>query len=415
MPPPAPHRTGGRVLPKHSGAALCSAAVRPIVIIVSVVFTVACSDGDTTNTPDSSTPPTGTATLGAAGYQCVVRTSRAVLSSGPEGITMGAPWFSRGPSGLRAWTSAPSGELRWSDGRSDHAVPRDLKLFAGQFGWAGERFVAAPHTPSSNGFDLDFADADTREGLRLVAFDASMGDAHPLRTGVPANACNLRITELPGHVLLTWIRRGEEGCTGGEPFVQLLGARGEALTAPRKLTDDNSDDVSVQTLSARWDFGHVVLTGRGGRTYTWVLDTAGEVLRREFGGDIACLRNGCARVRIDSENSTGGGVGGSTLRFDPLFDGTAQHTQTYRVHVQLPAVSAMAVSGDRLLVLRAAEPSGCDLTVVDTMQHTVVSELHEEAMSACDDAHVRATPRGFALAAVDPTAGSVTRALDCTR
>lgn len=390
--------------------------MRSIVFIASAALVVACSDGESPPGADGGAAPTGAGTLGAAGYQCVLRESRAVLSGGPEGIAAGTPWFSRGPSGLRAYTRSPSRDLRWNDGRRDHAVPADLMFFAGQLGWTGERYIAAPGAPTPpEGLEFDGVNPDTRDNLRLFSYDAAFGDARTLRAGLPANACGLRITEMPGRVLVTWIRRGSDGCFGGEPLMMLLGARGEVIVPPRALADDNSDYVNIQTLTARWDFGHAVITGRGGRTYTWVVDTSGEVLRREFGGDVACLRHGCARLRIESENSAGGGVGGNSLRFDPLYDGTAQSTQTYRVHVQIPSLSALSVSGDRLLLLRAAEPTGCDLTVVDVTQRTVVAELRDETMSACDDAHVRATPRGFALAATDPVAGAVSRSLDCTR
>jgi hypothetical protein len=255
-------------------------------------------------------------------------------------------------------------------------------------------------------------DANAWRSHSLVSLDAVHGDAQPLRTAMPANACGPTVTELAGRVMVTWFRRTREGCAGGEATLQVLGRRGEALSPARLLADDTGA-VRVSAISARWDFARSVVNATridAGLDPAWVVSASGELLWRGYAGGVACPRAGCLRVRVDRESSTGDGFGGRSLRFERL-DGEAQ----FSVTAQARDVRGVVVSGDRVMVLHTPQGSGgCDLTIVDVAARAVVGEHHEDGMS-CDERRVRATPRGYTLANTDASIGATWRAIDCTR
>jgi hypothetical protein len=288
----------------------------------------------------------------------------------------------------------------------------------GTLGWTGERYVSLRSEAAPQALDnAPFApllpeDPNAWRSHEVVTYDAVYGDARPLRTALPSNACGPSITEMAGRVLLTWFRRTRNGCDQGEASYQVLGRRGEALTPARVLLD-GSGSLPVSAISARWDFGRAVIVAsrtNSGLDPAWVLSASGDVLWHGFAGGVVCSRAGCVRVRVDRESSVGEGFGGNSLRFERL-DDEAQ----FSVSAQARDVRGVVASGDRVLVLHTPQgSSGCDFTVVDVATRAVVGEHHEDSVS-CDERRVRATPRGYLFAGVDRSPGAVWRTIDCTR
>ncbi len=395
--------------------------------VVALSVLGGCS-GPNDSPPSSPPPPSSGEGGGRAGYQCTVGPRRLLAAAdavAAEGD--GAPWFVGGPSGARVYARGADGVLRWSDGRRGTSLPamigRDgrgvVTLREGRFGWAGERYlVIAGDHDNGDGLNSLLPDPVWR-GPRLFATDEGHGDLRAVRAGLPTQACDVRITETPVGALVTWIRRGPGGCAeGGEGWVQAFDARGEPVGSARALTLAEQS-VPLRSLSGRWDFGRAVLSGRGDRIVSWVLDGRGAVLAADDAGDVACPRAGCGRVRVEEETGLGAAEGNETgaaaLRLEPLGDEAGGRLRGLRVQLRRATVRGLAVSGDLLLVLHRAQGGGCDLSIVDLEQRAVVSEHHESTQRACDAGDVRALPRGFALAGFLGSSGPFTVTFDCPR
>jgi hypothetical protein len=389
---------------------------------VALAFACGCS-GSTDTTPPSETVRNGATQSAPTGYQCVV-SARAAVAPRYTGATLteASGWFVGGPSGVRAYAWLGSGaELRWNDGRRSLPANAAISLREGRFAWTGERYLVV----TSERFDEAAPFADPLElsatpdwrNHRVYTTDAMHGDLRPVRSSVPANACDVRVTETVSGALVTWFRRGPSGCEEGEPWVLAFDARGDVIGSPHSLSVAGGG-VRVQSLAARWDFGRAVVTGRGDRTHTWVLDANGAMIAAEATGDIACPRSGCARVRVEAEVSTTNtdDEGGATaLRFDPLgVDRFGAH-RGFTVRLRRATVRGFAVSGDLVLVLHSPQGGGCDLSILDLEERVVVAEHHENSTRACEERHVRALPRGFALAGFELPMGAFSVAFDCSR
>ena len=87
----------------------------------------------------------------------------------------------------------------------------------------------------------------------------------------------------------------------------------------------------------------------------------------------------------------------------------------FTVRLQRATVRGFAVSGDLLLVLHSPQGGGCDLSILDLEERLVVAEHHENSTRACEERHVRALPRGFALAGFELPMGAFSVAFDCSR
>jgi hypothetical protein len=389
---------------------------------VALALACGCSGSNDTTAP-SEPARTGGANTAPTGYQCAVSARVAVAPRYSNAtLSEASPWFVGGPSGVRAYAWLNSGaELRWNDGRRSLSANAPIALREGRFAWTGERYLAV----TSERFDEAAPFADPLElsatpdwrNHRVYTTDGAHGDLRPVRAGLPSNACDVRVTETSGGALVTWFRRGPGGCEEGEPWALAFDGHGDPIGPPRALGVAGGV-VRVQSLAARWDFGRAVVTGRGDRTHTWVLDAAGATVATESTGDIACPRTGCARVRVEAEVSTTNvddEGGASALRFDPLgVDRFGAH-RGFTVRLQRATVRGFAVSGDLLLVLHSPQGGGCDLSILDLEERLVVAEHHENSTRACEERHVRALPRGFALAGFELPMGAFSVAFDCSR
>ncbi len=385
--------------------------MRVISLAVCAALAGACSS--TPAPPDADTANSGAGDgLNNATYRCLVRDPSTVLPATSAAL-VGIPWATRGPEGVRVYARVGSGsELHWKSARGEGDVPAQKGLREGAFGWTGERFVAIL-SERTLPYEDDLAFNDWRHH-RVVTLDADHGDQSVTRTALPENACAPAVTEMAGRVMLTWFRRGREGCNGGVGGYQLLGRRGEAL-GPARALSEGGGDVAVRSLRARWDFGRAVVVAQRSDApldTAWVLDASGEALwSGSYGGldgVVACPASGCVRVKVGREGSAGDGLGGTSLHFDRLV-GAGGFSVTSPVNDVVGAV----VSGDRVLTLHTAASStgGCDITVVDLSARAIVAQHHAESLS-CDERHVRATPRGFVITSAESAPG-VSRVLDC--
>lgn len=397
-----------------------------LVALASIA--VACGCSGTNDPPPTTEPARGNgANTGPAGYQCAAAPRVPVTQREPGAVVGDAsPWFVGGPSGVRAYaTLIEAQELRWNDGRRSVPVPAALLaresrpigvMREGRLAWTGSRYLVVSSEREEAG-DPDLALEPDWRNHRVFTTDAAHGDVRAVRAPIPPNACDVRVTETGAGALVTWFRRTGDGCAeGGDAWAMAFDGRGEPVGVARALTFAGAP-VHVRSLSARWDFGRAVVSGRGDRAVSWVLDVAGATVAAEDSGDVACPRAGCARVRVEAERTnTDGQPGGATsLRFEPLGAERFGAHRSFHVRLQQGTVRGLAVSGDLLLVLHSPQGGGCDLSILDLEQRAVVAEHHEDSTRACDERHVRALPRGFALAGFELPAGPFTVSFDCTR
>lgn len=394
-----------------------SSTVRTCSWFVALALANGCS-GSSESPPPPEAPRGNGANAAPTGYQCAVAPRVPVAPHDPNAaLGETSPWFVGGPSGVRAYALLGGGaELRWNDGRRSVPARSPVALREGRFAWAGQRYLVVASEQVNADDTLDFPAAPEWRNHRVYTTDAAHDDVRSVRAPIPANACDVRVTETGGGALVTWFRRGPAGCAEGEAWALAFDARGEAVGGARALTSAGLP-VRVQSLAARWDFGRAVVTGRGDRTHTWVLDAAGATVATEATGDIACPRAGCARVRLEAERSdpVGEDGGATALRLEPLGAERVGAHRSFSVRLQRPTVRGLAVSGDLLLVLHNPQGGGCDLSILDLEQRTVVAEHHEDSTRACEERHVRSLPRGFALAGFELSVGAFSVTFDCTR
>ncbi len=349
-----------------------------MALVASAGAALAACSGGSPQVPDAG--PTAEAVTDVDQARCEV--GEPVLVNPPD--VLDDPWLVRGPDGPRVLGFTRDQSLWWSDrahtglstGETPPRVERVVEANRG-VAWTGRRYLAT-------------------DGDAVTARDNVFGSAVPVRTGLPVGMCDPSLVELSGRALLTWRRppRGGTCETGAVAWVQVLGPTGEPLGAPRLLSPGERD-FQVGPVRGRWDFGRAVIEARDmamGQSRYWVLDPWGAELTRGASGRVACPRSGCVRVRAVSE-AAGSGVDGAAqvLRLDPL-DGAPG----FSTSAVAAGVSALAVSGDRLLVLHpdGSDGSGCRATVIDVARHAVLAEFGDESL-ACDDARVRPTATGF--------------------
>lgn len=339
----------------------------------------------------------------------------------------GLPWFVEGPSGTRAYASFGEGALlRWHDGRRAASVDATLRLRDGRvvgalregsFAWTGERYLVVT-SEQVDAFELDVPyDLSDWRNHRVFTTDEQHNALRAVRTVLPPNACDVRVTSLGTGALLTWFRRNGDNCRiPGEAWALAFNHRGEPIAPARPLTFAG-ETVRVRALTARWDFGRAVLTGRGDRTVTWILDTVGSVVATQDTNDVVCPRTGCARVRLEAERSEVDGTfgGGVSVRFEPFGNDRMALHRSFLIRLQKGTLRGLAVSSDLVLLLHSPQGGGCDLSIVDLEQRLVVAEHHEASTRACEERHVHALPRGFVLAGYELPQGPFTVSFDCTR
>ncbi|MBI5513872.1 MAG: hypothetical protein HY909_08900 [Deltaproteobacteria bacterium] len=302
--------------------------------------------------------------------------------------------------------------LRWVGDGEDPSLPPRAQEVAWR--WSDGEHAGAVYTSSSAepfprlawtgaGFLLHH-----RAGLEWR--DRTLEAPRPLRGLLPPGACLVRLTELAEGAVVTWLSRCD-AVDGAEGHALFLGPNGEVRRRVQGLAESQGP-ARLSQLSARWDFGRVVLQGlnvTSGLPQWWLFDGEGERLADGHGELAACPRSGCVRVWASGENGAAVPEEAMLLKVDPLRGGHG-----FTTNIAARDVRAVAVSGDRVLALRSpAAGAGCDLAVVDVARRQVLADRHEEGL-ACSEGSVRPTARGFVVAVTGPQ-GPRLRALDCAR
>ncbi len=341
----------------------------------------------------------------------------------PEGLE--SPWLSAGPNGPRVIGRAARGQrLSWRDAHApmvdrdagdvavEGSLPSALSLWPQALGWTGRGYVGAADER------VTFVDARflSPRPVRRLSLDGAMA----LPTALRERETIVGAASREGAVLLGWIREEYVGHGGGTPWVALVGADGELLMDPRPLSVPGpQSDVSEQlrSMEVRWDFGRFVVQGYLGRDSTlwsWVLEPDG---RNTWAGPgkVVCLLSGCVRAELtpatDRQLEGQFNAPSQVLQLAPIV-GSAASIDT---SIDTNDVQAVAVSGDRLLVLHAPiAGGGCTVHVYDVRHRAIIHE--SSSAQRCAAGNVLATPAGFSLLEVDPSnpaLGVAVRALSC--
>ena len=340
----------------------------------------------------------------AAAHRCRLEATNFRLTN----KTLELPWLVEGPAGLRVVAGMPSGaELFWRDAhvREGHApvqasLPSDLSPSPQAVGWTGRGFVGVA------GGQLTFTNADfsSPRPIRRVTLDRAMVVATASREGA---------------VLVAWIQRRHVDDLEGAPWVALVGADGELLMDPRPLSGAPS---TLRSIEVRWDYGRFVAQGvlsGDNSLWSWVLEPDGRP-NWDASGRVACPVSGCVRVELippsggqypsDPNGQLQVQPESQVLRLSPLHDSVSSVDTT----ILTRDVQALAVSGDRLLVLHTPTSggSGSTIHVYDVGRRVVVHESSSDTLH-CGPGSVIATPAGFSLLEFDSTQGIAVHALSC--
>ncbi len=393
--------------------------MRTLLSLALAAALAACSGSHRDEEPDASPIARESAAADLQRSRCALRDPAPVNASG----MLSAPWVERGANGARLFAHVQDQELLWGETREGgETLPTSVGREPGAFAWTGARYVTLSWREPMRDF-VDSASAP-RVDHRVEVRDAQFQNPRAARVRLPASTCSAQVTAMAQRVLLTWRQRGGRSCEdgGGSGWYQVLDANGEPLTTPRPLLagfDKNESHPPLESLHARWDFGRAVVTAqRSGleSPFAWVLAPDGEVLwsgstEHASGATehLVCPRSGCFRVRDNRENSTDDQDStATTLQFDRI-GGSG-----FRVSTVMRGVRAAIVSGDRVLFLHVPPQNvtGCGLTVIDAGRRAVVLDEHDGNMT-CEESSATATPRGFKIAALEPSRGAFTRVIDC--
>jgi hypothetical protein len=393
--------------------------MRTLLSLALAAVFAACSGSHRDEEPDASPIARESAAADLQRSRCALRDP--VSANAREMLS--APWVERGASGPRLFAHVQDQDLLWAQAsEGGETLPTSIGREPGAFAWTGSRYVTLSWREPTR----DYVDsvAAPRVDHRVEVRDGQFQNPRAARVRLPGSTCSARLTAMAQRVLLTWRQRHGRTCEdgGGSGWYQVLDANGDPLTTARPLTVGHDKDEShppLESLSARWDFGRAVVTAqRSGleSPFAWVLAPDGEVLwsgpaEHASGASehVVCPRAGCFRVRDNRENSTDEQDStATTLQFDRI-GGSG-----FRVSAVMRGVRAAVVSGDRVLLLHVPPQNvtGCGLSVIDAGRRAVVLDEHDGNMT-CEESSAVATPRGFQIAALEPSRGAFTRAIDC--
>jgi hypothetical protein len=281
--------------------------------------------------------------------------------------------------------------------------------------WAiqADRRFASPFTQAEAIGALGAARWLTFARGALSVHDGLRSAGRPARA-LPS-ACDVNILGYRGGAWVIY-RRSPQGCVGGAAVGPVVALRvsegGQEFSTHAPLGDGE-----FGAVRARIDAGRVVIEARptaaSASVRSAVMDLDGAVLAQSANDALVCPLAGCLALTGDRD----------AVRFAPLGVGA-----TWRLVTALGTVRALAVFGDRVLVVqRDGASARHTMVVVDAARRRVETLFDARARTgvdlwsenlAIDSLRVSATDRGFAYMGVEagaggPSSGLIAREIDC--